>query len=276
MEMHKFIENPLNEAWLAIYHLSNGSEVVLNVVIPLIIMLTVYWIVSAFFTFIDMTGKPEFLKQFKIPDPNVTKYPIVTPEKLQNVIRNVLINQTLIAVPVIYLCFVLKRYRGYDNGIQLPSIQRFIFDILMQVLMEEIFFYYSHRLLHHSLFYKRYHKKHHEWISPVGPSAIYCHPVEHVLSNVWPTFIGSVIAGSHVTSLWAWLTFATAYGVIVHSGYHLPLTPTPEFHHYHHLKFNENFGVAGILDWLHGTDKQFRKSQAYERNRVLFSLTPLH
>lgn len=92
------------------------------------------------------------------------------------------------------------------------------------------------RLLHHPLFYKKYHKRHHEWISPVGVSAIYCHPVEHVLSNVLPTYAGSVVGGIHVTSLWLWLAFATTYGVIVHSGYHLPLTPTPEFHNYHHLK----------------------------------------
>ncbi|GBO45649.1 hypothetical protein AVEN_222074-1 [Araneus ventricosus] len=40
-------------------------------------------------------------------------------------------------------------------------------------------------------------------------------------------------------------------------------------------RFNKNFGVAGILDWLHGTDKHFRKSEAHKRDMVLFSLTPL-
>ena len=44
----------------------------------------------------------------------------------------------------------------------------------------------------------------------------------------------------------------------MHSGYHLPLLFSPEFHDYHHLKFNQCFGVIGLLDFLHGTDIKFR------------------
>ena len=31
-------------------------------------------------------------------------------------------------------------------------------------------------------------------------------------------------------------------------------------HDFHHLKFNQCYGVLGILDYLHGTDQQFRLS----------------
>ncbi|GFY76462.1 fatty acid hydroxylase domain-containing protein 2 [Trichonephila inaurata madagascariensis] len=276
MEAWESFDVWVNEAWFSLYKLCNGNEVVLNVVVPLMIMLVVYWSVSAFFTLLDMSGKPHFIIKFKIPDPMTTKYPRITEPRLQEVATQVLFNQTFVAIPVICFCYILKSYMGYDRGIRLPKIHIFVFHFIAQILAEEVFFYYSHRILHHPRLYKRFHKKHHEWISPVGVSAIYCHPVEHVLSNVFPTFLGSVIVGSHVVSLYVWLIFATAYGVIVHSGYHLPFTPTPEFHHFHHLKFNQNFGVAGILDWLHGTDKEFRKSEAHKRNIVLFSLTPLN
>ncbi|GFT99257.1 fatty acid hydroxylase domain-containing protein 2 [Nephila pilipes] len=275
MEAWESFEVWTNEIWFTMYKLSNGNEVVLNVLIPLMIMLVVYWSVSAFFTLVDISGKPHFIIKFKIPDPMTTKYPRITETKFQEVATQVLFNQTVIAIPVIYTCYILKSYMGYDQEIRLPKIHVFVLHFIAQILSEEVFFYYSHRILHHPRLYKRFHKKHHEWKSPVGVSAIYCHPVEHVLSNVFPTFLGSVIFGTHVVSLYGWLIFATAYGVIVHSGYHLPLTPTPEFHHYHHLKFNENFGVAGILDWLHGTDKEFRQSEAFKRNVVLVSLTPL-
>ncbi|XP_054711786.1 fatty acid hydroxylase domain-containing protein 2-like [Uloborus diversus] len=271
----KTAESSINTAYSSIHKLCHENEFTLNVTVPLIIMLTVYWITSAIFTVLDLTGSPASIVQFKIPELSKTKYPRVTPYKLREVVLQVLINQTVVAVPVIYSCYLLRSRWGYDDGIVVPKLPRFIFDIVVQILTEEVFFYYSHRFLHHPPIYRRYHKKHHEWISPIGVSAIYCHPVEHVLSNVLPTFAGSVVAGCHVSSLWAWLTFATFYGVVVHSGYHLPFTPTPEFHHFHHQKFNENFGVAGILDWFHGTDKNFRKSQAYARNKVLLSLTPI-
>lgn len=40
-------------------------------------------------------------------------------------------------------------------------------------------------------------------------------------------------------------------------------------------RFNQCYGVLGVLDRLHGTDDKFRNSKAYERHTVLLSLTPL-
>ena len=47
-----------------------------------------------------------------------------------------------------------------------------------------------------------------------------------------------------------------------------------EFHDNHHLKFNQNFGVLGILDSLHGTDSMFRSSKQAERHYMLLTSTP--
>ena len=33
--------------------------------------------------------------------------------------------------------------------------------------------------------------------------------------------------------------------------------PSSEFHDFHHLKFNVNYGVLGFLDWFHCTDGMF-------------------
>jgi len=38
-------------------------------------------------------------------------------------------------------------------------------------------------------------------------------------------------------------------------------------------RFTNNFGVLGILDYLHG-DEAFRKTAAYRRHRIMFSFTP--
>lgn len=41
------------------------------------------------------------------------------------------------------------------------------------------------------------------------------------------------------------------------------------------LRFNQNFGVLGVLDRLHGTDSLFRNSKMYQRHIMLLSLVPL-
>ena len=59
--------------------------------------------------------------------------------------------------------------------------------------------------------------------------------------------------------------------LIGHSGYHLPFLPSSEAHDFHHLRFNVNYGTLGILDYLHGTDVQFRNNKAYDRHVTLTS-----
>ncbi len=39
-------------------------------------------------------------------------------------------------------------------------------------------------------------------------------------------------------------------------------------------RFNQCYGVLGILDYLHGTDVSFRKGKSYERHVVLTGFTP--
>ena len=40
-------------------------------------------------------------------------------------------------------------------------------------------------------------------------------------------------------------------------------------------RFNQNFGVLGVLDWLHGTDAIFRQSRAYDRHVYFFNTTSM-
>ncbi|KAF8767814.1 hypothetical protein HNY73_020705 [Argiope bruennichi] len=76
MEAWEAFEKWENEVWFSLYKYCNGNEVFLNVIIPLIILLSVYWSVGALFTLVDFTGKPHFIIKYKIPDPTITKYPV--------------------------------------------------------------------------------------------------------------------------------------------------------------------------------------------------------
>lgn len=88
-------------------------------------------------------------------------------------------------------------------------------------------------------------------------------------------FQGLILAGSHVFVIWLRVTMVLFNTCNDHGGYHFPLLPSPEFHYFHHQSFNNCFGSLGVLDYLHGTDRQFRKSAAFERHFVSFSLVPL-
>ena len=97
------------------------------------------------------------------------------------------------------------------------------------VLIEEVLFFYSHYLLvsgfslplitydmclcfsflligltshsHHNLQHSRFlfarvHKAHHRFRAPIGFAAEYAHPVEFLVGNILPVFIGPVVCGA--------------------------------------------------------------------------------
>ena len=68
----------------------------------------------------------------------------------------------------------------------------------------------------------------------------------------------------------AWYSCLVVNTLISHSGYHLPLLASSEFHDYHHLKFDQNYGTFSLFDWLNGTDAKWRApTGTFERHRIL-------
>ncbi|XP_072171105.1 fatty acid hydroxylase domain-containing protein 2-like [Diadema setosum] len=232
-----------------------------------------YWVLGCLFLITDLTHWPSFIAKFKVQR-DQTKIPR---DKLLKAMATAFINQTVFNFPSLLMVDYLMRWRGCGHTVdELPTFSQFLIEFAVFTIIEEIGFYYGHRLLHQPALYASYHKQHHEWTAPIGLITVYCHPVEHFLANTVPAVVGPILMGSHLLTTSVWLVVAQTVAMITHCGYHLPLLPSPEAHDFHHLKFTNNFGVLGILDWLHGTDVNFRKTKQFQRHFTLFGLTPVN
>ncbi len=214
---------------------------------------------------LDMYSSEEFKRKYKIQaEVRNTSQDYIT------VLKVAIVNWLFVGLPVVYLyCFHVSPWRGSSTGpLGYPSIPIFVRDLAVSVVLEDLFFYSSHRLIHTRRFYAPIHKQHHTYTAPFGLAAIYAHPIEHLLSNVVPLALGPLLMGSHPIFMMIWALMALFNTMSVHSGYCLPfyLWPDPYFHDWHHEKFNECFGAANIMDTVFGTDRQFRAAR--ERGEV--------
>ena len=77
-----------------------------------------------------------------------------------------------------------------------------------------------------------------EWIFPLGKLIL-----PDVFEDGILFILGPLLMGSHLLLMWVWFALALINTYISHSGYHLPLLPSPQMHDYHHLKWVRFFRV---------------------------------
>jgi len=258
--LYQNVWSRIHEGWF------NGNDFVLSVVGINVFLSIYFWLNSLFFFYLDIF-KPAMFMKYKIQDN--------TELKNDEVMKTVLVclrNQFLTMVVSVPLYF-LSKIRGQQfTAVQLPTFHWVLCEFCVFIVVEELGFYYAHRLLHHRSIYKHIHKIHHEWTAPISIVGIYCHPIEHIISNILPLYMGAFVMGSHIATSTLWMCVAISSTQVSHGGYHLPFFPSPEAHDFHHLKFTNNFGVMGVLDRLHGTDESFVKTKAYDRHIMLIGL----
>lgn len=212
-------------------------------------MYSLYWILGLALVFMELRTIPKNLDDFKVQQgkdeirdkQRFHKESIIAMCSIAfrnflflQVIKVVLFNQ-LIGYTLGYLTSIHNLLRVHVSR-ELPSFPKVMLDLTVCMICHEVFAYYSHRILHYRLVYKKIHKIHHEFQAPFAITAIYCHPVEHIMNNIFPVIIGFPIMGCHIATASLWLTSAIITSLADHSGLHIPFVHSSEFHDYHHEK----------------------------------------
>jgi len=233
------------------------SEFHMTVTVTEWCMFVPFWGLNLALTFVDYFQWPHFLFKHKL-QPKVH----IGAMGHFKVITVVLLNQLLMSVPLQTIAFPLFKARGVRATHEMPSVFEVIWHIILMVLIEEIGFYYSHRLFHSNEFLYRYvHSLHHSFSAPVGTASLYVHPIEFLIANAAPIMAGPLLTGCHVFTVWVWVTLTIITTINGHSGYAFPWTPFAPaiLHDIHHSTYQSNYGAIGLLDWVHGTRYPFEK-----------------
>jgi len=210
------------------------------------------------FCVLDVRHTPNFLFRLKV-QPNSQP---VTVSTYWCCAPLVVLNQLLIAVPLQLFAWPLYHRCGMNTStVTMPTFGEALRDFTLIVLIEEVLFYYSHRLLHTEFLFRYVHRIHHSWTAPIAMASEYAHPVEFLLSNAVPVMAGPILTGCHASVLWLWVLVAVLSTLGSHSGYAFRWSPfgNAPVHDFHHSTFTDNFGATGLLDWLHGTNLLYVK-----------------
>jgi len=168
---------------------------------------------------------------------------------------NYLISHTprfLVNVASLILLSGAGLYFFYDYIIDInkTSIAHIVIPVFIIFIIDDIFFYFVHRLIHVNKFlYKKIHRIHHEANMPIAIDYIYAHPLEWMVGYIGP-FIGILLYGGiSIYTFWLYLIIRNMHEIFIHSGINsssflykiIPFAADNKHHDLHHEKYNCNY-----------------------------------
>ena len=152
----------------------------------------------------------------------------------------------------------LKMYFHFNHY----SLVYVLASIPVLVLLNDAYYYWTHRLLHHPRLYKRLHKHHHLSIEPT-PFAAYSFSVGEAVINGAFLPLVLLVMPVHPFAIFHWLLIMMLYNALGHCSVDIipdqvarkGLSVNVRHHYYHHVHFNNNFGLyLPLWDRLMGTE----------------------
>ena len=140
-----------------------------------------------------------------------------------------------------------------------------VLSVGVMVLMHDAYFYWTHRLMHHRLLFRLFHRTHHLSTSPTPWAAYAFGPAEaFVQAGIGPLIVFTI--PTHPGAFAAFMAWQIAFNVLGHCGYEIlprwflrsgvgAVLNSVTHHALHHEKFNANFGLYfNLWDRLMGTN----------------------
>lgn len=176
------------------------------------------------------------------------------------------VSSVVVYTAVTLIVLVLKEYgffKFYDK-IEDYGWGYLLLSVFLTLLIQDFYFYWTHRLMHTRLFFKTFHKIHHNSTTPSPWTAYSFSPWEALVHAMIMPVVVSIFP-VHTLALVIFMTFQIIRNVLGHSGYEifpswilsnriLKYINTNTNHDMHHQYFRYNFGLySTIWDEIFGT-----------------------
>ncbi len=141
-----------------------------------------------------------------------------------------------------------------------------VFSGLVYLCVQDTYFYWTHRLMHHKSLFAATHAGHHKSVQPTPWASFSFDPIEALIS-AWLLPVLALFIPLHVGVALALLMIMTINAVFNHAGWEVyperwvkgwfgKIMITAAHHNLHHTKFTGNYGLYfRFWDQIMGTDK---------------------
>lgn len=174
---------------------------------------------------------------------------------------------------------VFAAYSGWTRlyvGVERYGWPWFFLSIAVMVVVHDTYFYWTHRLMHHPLLFRRIHRTHHQSRSPTPWAAYAFSPAEALIqAGIGPLIVCTIPV--HPAAFALFMGWQIAFNVFGHCGHEVQpgwflrspagwVLNSVTHHALHHEKFRANYGLYfNVWDRLMGTnhpdyERRFREA----------------